>query len=489
KQLFFNWNPTGAPADSMYYISGNNMVPVKAGPQLVRETVWANSVVYNSTRTAYAYAKNTDIYYHDLKTSTTKRIIASSDFEYAPQFSFNDQKLVYTRNQNLYAWDIKTGETEQLTRIQPGSSRQGGRDRADNDNEQEKWLRKDQLAWFEVLKQRKEKKEATEAYNKATKEKEMRSIGIDDKNMQSLNISPDGRFVSYRLFKSASGNKGSIVPDYVTESGFTTDLPARTKVGEQQGTYEFFVYDRLADTVFSLKPDSLPGIKDLPDYVQDYPKQLEERQKKNATRAVSWSSAGWSPNGKYLLLDIRSQDNKDRWLAVWDVAAQQLKTLDRERNEAWIGGPGNFNRGWLGAEKVWFQSEATGYSHLYTIDIPTAAKKQITSGAYEVQTAELSNDKKYFYITTNEVHPGEKHFYRLVIADGKKEKLTTLTGSNTAALSPDEKRFGLVYSYSNRPPELFMQDNKAGAKMMAITDKAQSAEFRSYNWKEPEVIS
>ena len=490
KELFFNWNPVAAPADSMYYISKENKVPAKAVASYVRETVWANAVVYNSKRTAYAYVKNTDIYYTDLKTGNTKRIVNTTDFEYSPQFSFNDTKLVYIRSQNLYAWDITSGETEQLTRIQTGAgSRGGARERTDNDNEQEKWLRKDQLAYFEILKQRRAKKDATEAYNKATKEKEVRSIGIEDKNMQSLAVSPDGRFVSYRLFKSAPGNRGTIVPDYVTESGFTTDLPARTKVGEAQGTFEMFIYDRTTDSLYNIKADSLPGIKDLPDYVKDYPKQLEERTKKNAARAVSYLVAGWSPKGDRLLLDIRSQDNKDRWLAVWDTAAGKLISLDRERNEAWFGGPGNFNRGWVNDHTIWFQSEASGYSHLYTLDVKTGVKKQLTSGKYEVQDADLSIDKKYFYITTNEVHPGEKHFYRLPVTGGKAEKLTTLTGNNTAVLSPDEKNIAIVYSYSNKPAELFWQENKANAKMIAVTDKAQTAEFRSYPWRDPEVIT
>ena len=133
---------------------------------------------------------------------------------------------------------------------------------------------------------------------------------------------------------------------------------------------------------------------------------------------------------------------------------------------------------------------------MYTINVKTGAKKQLTSGNYEVQDADLSNDKKYFYLTSNEVHPGEKHFYRLPVTGGKAEKLTTLTGNNTALLSPDEKNIAIVYSYSNKPAELFLQENlpagrqdKAGAKMLAITDKAQSAEFRSYAWRDPEVIT
>jgi dipeptidyl aminopeptidase/acylaminoacyl peptidase len=488
--LFFNWNPTAAAADSVYYITTKDHDPKKAAYTFTQETVMANGIVYNNKRTACIYAKNSDIYYKEIKSGKTKRIVNTAEFEYSPQFAYNDRKIIYTRSQNLYAWDIASGETEQLTRIHAGSNgRAGGRDRNDNDNEQEKWLRKDQLANFDILKQRRKKKEARDDYNKAVKEKEMRSIGIEDKNMQSLALSPDGRFVSYRLYKSAGGNKGTLVPDYVTESGFTTDLPGRTKVGEQPGTFEFFIYDRNTDSLYNLKTDTLPGIKDLPDYVKDYPKQLEELTKKPTNRPVSWTAVGWSPGGNYLLLDILSQDNKDRWLAIWDAASLSLYAVQRERNEAWVGGPGFYNRGWLNDESIWFQSEASGYSHLYTLDIKTGRKKQLTSGNYEVQDADLSADKKHFYITTNEVHPGEKHFYRLPVAGGRAEKLTTLTGSNQALLSPDEKNMAIVYSYSNKPAELYWQETKATAKMEQVTNKGQTEEFKSYNWRDPEVIS
>lgn len=72
-------------------------------------------------------------------------------------------------------------------------------------------------------------------------------------------------------------------------------------------------------------------------------------------------------------------------------------------------------------DMVRYRSEATGYSHLYTANILSGEKKALTSGKYEVQQVQLSVDKN-IYIVTNEVHPGEQHFYRLSIADGKKEK-------------------------------------------------------------------
>ncbi|MEO5564018.1 MAG: prolyl oligopeptidase family serine peptidase [Chitinophagaceae bacterium] len=490
KTVYFNWNPDNVIDDSTYYITLTNKTPVKASVSEKQNRVNANVPSYNTDRSAYTYNKDGDIFYVEAKSNKTRRVTETIDMENNPQFSFNQTRIVYNRSQNLYSWNIQTGETVQLTNIRSGANPVSVR--REITSQQEEWLKNDQLQYFDILRARKAKNDAAEAYTKNTKLKELRSISIDDKTVQGLSISPDGRFISYRLFKTVPGAKNTIIPNYVTESGFTTDIPGRTKVGSLQGTSECFIYDREKDTVLVVKTDSLPGIKDLPDYVKDYPRQLEERKKKNASRSVIVFNPVWSAKGTYAVFDIRSDDNKDRWLWLWNALSNTFKLLDRQRDEAWIGGPGisnNTGTGWIDETTYWFQSEATGYSHLYTINIITGEKKALTSGNYEVQQARLSTNKKYFYISTNEVHTGELQFYRLSIANGKQERITTMTGANTVTISPDEKYIAFLYSYSNKPWELYLQENKPGGKAEQITTKAQTDEFKAYPWRDPEVVT
>jgi dipeptidyl aminopeptidase/acylaminoacyl peptidase len=209
---------------------------------------------------------------------------------------------------------------------------------------------------------------------------------------------------------------------------------------------------------------------------------------------VNFVSTSWSPNSDYAVVELHAQDNKDRWLMLLNAATGRLSLLDRQRDEAWVGGIGVFNfsglnTGWVNNETFWFQSEVTGYTHLYTINVITKEKKALTAGNYEVQTVQLSKTKKYFYITTNEVHPGEQQFYRLPVTGGKAERITTLTGGNEAIVSPDEKWIAILYSYSNKPWELYLQENKPGGKLKQITTLAQSNEFKSYPWRDPEIIT
>ena len=94
-----------------------------------------------------------------------------------------------------------------------------------------------------------------------------------------MTISPDGRFISYRLIKPATNAKNTIVPAYVTESGFTEDIPGRTKVGAPAGTQELFVFDTMADSAILIKTTDVPGIKDIPEYFKRLPYCLRGKSK------------------------------------------------------------------------------------------------------------------------------------------------------------------------------------------------------------------
>src|SRR4030095_12022606 len=187
KFIYFNWNSEKALADSLYYITLTNKIPTKATPAEVQNIRATGNYIYNSSRSSYVFAKDGDVFYTELKTGKVKRITQTADAETNPQFSFNDTKVAYTRNQNLYAWGIASGETMQLTNLQTGN--QPARNSSAILNQQEDWLKNDQLTYFEVLISRKEKRDKAEAYNKTIpKTKELRSIYIEDKALQGLNL-------------------------------------------------------------------------------------------------------------------------------------------------------------------------------------------------------------------------------------------------------------------------------------------------------------
>ena len=348
--LFFNWNPDIKTSDSIYFISPTNLTPQKATHSMLQKNISEDALVYNNDRSAYTYTLDGDIYYGDVKTRKEKSVTQTIDVESNPAFIMNNSMIAFVRNQNVYAWDIVSGITIQLTNFQKGTA-----PTKEILNAQEKYLKEDQLKTFDVLRSRKAKKDSAEAAQKAiAKEKEIKIIYYEDKNLSGINISPDGRFVTYRLTRTVTNAKNIIVPSYVTENGFTQDIPGRTKVGAPLSSSEYYIFDRQKDTILLIKTDQLPGIKDLPDYYST--KNINDSSAKDSsknkitTRAVSIFGPTWNDKGSYAVVDIRSQDNKDRWLILLDCATAKLSLLDRQRDEAWVGGPGTFGAsisGWI----------------------------------------------------------------------------------------------------------------------------------------------
>lgn len=486
KTVYFTWNPEKAKGDSLYKIKISSHRPEKVSSKEKNEYLPKDRLVFNQKRTETVWVKNGDVYYQN-REGKVIRITETLESELNPVFGFNDTKIVYMRNQNLFAWDKTTGTTQQLTNFTTNAAPARGEAKLP---QQEAWLTNDQLSYMEVLKERKLKREAIAEYVKLQEPtKPLKPISLEGKMLTGLSMSNDGRFISYTLFAS-SGGKRTSVPEYVTESGFTTEISSRPKVGTPQGVSTAYVFDRKLDTVYPIRTDLLPGIKDIPEYIREYPSAFEKAKKDSALRNLNITSILWSPSGKHALVEIRATDNKDRWLSLLDTATHKLKLIDRQHDEAWIGGPGTFRSlGWIDDETLWFQSEATGYAHLYSYHIPSKYKKELTKGNYEVQQASLSNDKKSFYIITNEVHPGEKHFYRLTIATGKQERLTFLPGANEVSISPDEKYLAIRHSYINQPWELYLQENKPNAKPLQITHSGRSDAFNLYHWRTPDLIS
>jgi dipeptidyl aminopeptidase/acylaminoacyl peptidase len=205
-------------------------------------------------------------------------------------------------------------------------------------------------------------------------------------------------------------------------------------------------------------------------------------------RDVRWGSPSLSPDGRMAVTSVRAVDNTERWLVKIDPATGKTTVLDHIKDEAWVRDGG---QGWLPDNKrYWFLAEHDGWMHLYTVDTSGSgpARKQLTTGKFEIDAVELSADGSTFYIQSTEVHPGERHLYALSVDGGARTKLTSQSGSHQGAIAPDNTTFGLVSSFSNRPPEVFVMPNRAGATATKITTSA-APEWLAHQWVEPQLIT
>lgn len=494
KTVFFNWNPDGKPKDAVYKVLLNNKKPIKAADKEDEKQAYPD-YTFNSNKTLALSEKNGNIYLKNFKnnkeTQLTNTLVAESNASF-----LTNGDIVYQQGNNLFQLDLKNAETKQLTNFITGKK---PKKEDKPQSEQDVWLKSQQAELFDIIK----KRNAETTKNPKTRNgrgnalindaKTIKAIYTEDQFLNSLVVSPDGRYITFKLTEIVATNHSTIVPNYVTASGYTEDIPGRTKVGETESRSRNFIFDTQRDTVYAFKTATIPGIKDIPTFYQDYPSVLDSLKKKNADRPVNCFGPFWNDAGTAAVVVATSIDNKDRWILKLDATNGQFSLVDRQHDDAWIGGPGisvyfQGSLGWIDQNRFYYQSEASGYSHLYITNIKTGEKKQLTSGNWEVQSVQLAKDKKLLYFTANKVHPGVTHFYKIGIDGGQPIQITTMKGLNDVRLSPDEKYIAINYSFLNKPNELYLQANKAGAKAIKIT-QSTTAEFDSYKWQTPDVIS
>jgi len=484
KTIYFNYNLQKDPSDSLYKIELRSLENIEKVSFDEQQKRLAGSGDHNKNRSKKVFVKDGALILYDLKSNNSKQILELGDRISDPQFLIDENLVSFNMDNNLYVYNLDNGTLEKKTNIRSGDEQDKEQDLGTKDD----WIKQENLGLLEVVRQREDKREASDAYRKQT-EGEPFTFYTGKRNVSNLQLSPDGRYATFTLITRAD-NKRTDVPNYVDASGYTVNLPARSKVGDDITKVEMAVYHLEKDTVVMVKSENLPGIQDLPDYTKEYPDRTWEEE----NRDVILTGPYFSENGQRAIVNVRSHDNKDRWITLLDPETGELKNLDRQRDEAWIAGPGigySFGGGTIGwlpdNRNIYFQSEETGYSHLYLLDVNSGNKKALTSGKFEVFDPFLSNDNKSWYLTTSEEGPGERPFYRMPVMGGKMEKLTQMEGNNDVPLSSDEKNMAILHSYSNTPWELYLKKTSPRAEAKQLTS-GQSEEFASYDWRDPELV-
>lgn len=131
-------------------------------------------------------------------------------------------------------------------------------------------------------------------------------------------------------------------------------------------------------------------------------------------------------------------------------------------------------------EHIVMMSEKDGYNHLYLYTIAGNLVKQITKGQFEV-TSFLGWDQKanVFYYASNEGSPLRTAIYK-IDGKGKKTKLSTRTGSNSAIFSTNQKYYINTFSDISTPTLITLNDNR-GKELTTLLDnsklKAQTAQL------------
>jgi dipeptidyl aminopeptidase/acylaminoacyl peptidase len=481
REVYFEWRHPGEEEASTYAVGRDGGEPRKLSDE-DRKKVPPIGGVWDSARRRVLFVEDGDIVLVDAASRTRQQITRTSGAEANPRWARGETAVTFTRDNNLSMVALGEGAIRQLTDVVP-------RKREARDTDSQKYLKSEEQKLIEYTRTQAEQKRKAEEKRKkdALPQFELQ----EGQTVQDLALAPDGDHVFMVVVSRASGAKAAEVPSYVTESAYTENIPARAFVGDAQDLRRLAILNLKAgasvwaDASFAGKrrvPDAQPGAGGAT---------------KEADREVRWSTPIFSKNGRFAVAVVRAADFKDRWIVRVDPESGKSQVLDAIHDDAWVldggrgfgGGSGGI--GWMPDERrVWFLSERDGWMHLYTLDAsePGSPAKQLTSGRFEVSGVTISADKRRFYFTSTEKHPGERHLYSMALEGGERAQITSMTGANLGVVSPDDSTIALVYSYTNKPPEVYLMPNQKGAAARRITT-TPTEEWRSFNWADARVLT
>ena len=137
---------------------------------------------------------------------------------------------------------------------------------------------------------------------------------------------------------------------------------------------------------------------------------------------------------------------------------------------------------------IW-TSEKKGYNHIYLKGLD-GSEEQITSGSWEVTSFYgLDSDKMEIFFSSTEDGSINRSIYCLDLDSGKRKKLSTQIGTNSAKFSNGLKYYINTYSNANTPP-IFTLHKADGSLIKTIEDNSEfQNKLEEYNISEKEFIT
>jgi dipeptidyl aminopeptidase/acylaminoacyl peptidase len=461
-KLYFEWRHAGEDDASTWVVGREGGEPHKLNSSQRKDAPPVNGV-WDHAHRRVLFADEGDIAIVDTMTGKRRQVTRTTGSESNPRWARHDAAVTFVRDNNLFLVPLDDGAIEQLTDIAP-------RKRDARETDSQKFIKTEEEKLIEHTRLEAERKKERDDKKKAS---ELPKYELADRqSAPDLQLAADGKHVFIVISERSDAAKRPNVPNYVTDSSYTEDIPARTFVGDAQDKRSLVVMN--IETGKTVPVDAAFAGK----------------------RSVRWNMPKLDDEGTIAVAHARADDNKDRWLVVVDPETGKTRVLDALHDDAWVrevgGGFGSSEAsyGFVDARRVWFLSERDGWMHLYTVDASAQqpAAKQLTEGKWEIESVVLSRDRSTFYITSSEQHPGERHLYAMSIDGGARTKITSMAGSNVGEVSPDGTTVGMLFSYSNKPTEVYVMANTPGAPATQVTTST-TAEWRSFKWIDPKLIT
>ncbi|MFY8274928.1 prolyl oligopeptidase family serine peptidase [Pseudoalteromonas sp. SSDWG2] len=457
----------------------------------------ADDATFSKDKRLQAYEFEGDIFLKDVSKNTLIQITKTSAFESKPQF-LNDNSLVYRVGNMFMHVDLQSGLHTELVNLKL-------EDKPVKVNEPSTYIAKEQHKLIDYValqhKNQKDRVQREQALNDANTAMVDANIYLgDSKRLVDAQLSPDGTKLIVALTDTRGWrSKDDIMPNYITDDAGIDAVPARRRVADAKPQETELVYiDLQGKQKSTLTYNTLPGwdedvLADVKaeNYAREGKKYKSEKKRREINLMMDWgwdqSAIVWNNSGSEVAVMLEAWDNKDRWIATVDFNGKKLVNQHRLHDDAWVNYTFN-DFGWLNNDNtLYFLSEETGYSHIYTKALNGKAQQR-TQGKFEVSDLTLTADDSYLYFKANKKHPGVYETYRLALNNGQVEALTDLGGMTDYVLSPDESKLLLSHSTIMSPPELFVMDAVPNAEVTQLTHTV-SDEFKATKLIAPQIVA
>jgi dipeptidyl aminopeptidase/acylaminoacyl peptidase len=507
-KIYFQWkqasDPIPAPLDT--YVVNSDGTGLRKLSEDEALSAPPAGVDTNSDRSLSVFSAEGDLVVIENSTGKRRQVTKTAEAETNPRFMPDGHRITYMKGGNLYLMSLDNGDTEQLTDIRPaaaptatpaaatgrggggrgrgGAAATGASETTPKGTESQEYLKKEQAEFFEVVRDREKLRLEAEARQKKLNARKPYTLQARQ-SINQMQLSPDGKFVLAIVAEAAAATKNDNVPSWITDSSYPEEIPGQGRVGDVLGNRHLSVINVVTGEV---KPVDHGQLSTPAAQIEDGGGCGGGGGGGGGRGGFGAPPVSFSGDGTKAFFASRAQDNKSCYIFALDTASAKARVLTEDHDKAWVGSPGSA-QGWLGDNQtVYFTSERDGYNHLYEIPYDGGSPKQITSGKFEVDSVQLTRDKSNYYVTSSEgANFSERNLFTIPVHGGVHTRITKATGGHTVAISPDEKLVADVYSYINKPPELYIQPNQPGAASMKVTT-SPAPEFNEYAWQDIPIV-
>jgi len=482
KQIYFKQKRSGSAVRDTYQVSG--------GVKLVEEKQLANldseQVVYNRERTRAVLLRNGDLFERDLKTGALTQIVRGTTPAADAQYAADGNHVQFRVGSDWFSWSRAERLVSPVVLLRTAK---------DPDAAPDADFRRDmQLRLMSTLARIKQEKDETRDQRNADRAADATRAPLpvylgEKVTIETSSLSPDGRYLLV-VTAAKDGDKRRVgkMPRYVTESGYEETDDERKRVSEAGPLqHQLKLVEVATRKVTELSLDDLPGIKTDPLAEMRAAQKLDALKGNRGVRFEGREeSIRWSANGARVAVMAQAIDNKDRWIAGVDFAAARLKPLHRLSDAAWVNNRGN-DFGWQPDNStLWYESEESGYAHLY-LQAADGKTRALTSGKWEESNVTWSGDGQTAYFMCNPKLPGTYEVCSTSTKDGALKELTSLGGVESFTLSPDGRKLLVRYSSAYMPTQIGTVASGGGA-VTQLTD-TRTADFKAREWIQPEIVA